>query len=158
LIQTATWEKIWKKHHFITHHLLLFDNQKVWTAESKKFHKKMEYPVLIRVGCKTVETKGFYDTGNCLYEPVTHQPVSVIERKAVSLLIDDVACQTRLRMIPYRTIGLNNGIMRGFIADEIRIYTGFDSTCYERPVLAVAEQSFSHEGGYQIILHPDLIK
>lgn len=163
--QTATWDKIWKynqflqfqKIHFITHHLLEILHRWKQMPGFPKNHWKNIYRVQIRIGEKTVEARGLYDTGNSLYEPIRHQPVSIVEKKLIQGLLDDEDWQTRLRMIPYRSIGVSCGLMRGFIADEITIFDGRHPVRCHMPVLAVANQSFGQDDGCQVILHPDLI-
>ena len=163
--QTATWEKIWRydqflqfhNNHFITHHLLEILRRCGRAMGFPNHHWKNIYRVQIRIGQKTVEAKGLYDTGNSLYEPILHHPVSIIEKTLAQELMDEDGWQTRLRMIPYRSIGISCGLMRGFIADEMTVFEGGYSFCCTMPVLAVANEPFGQEDGFQIILHPDLV-
>lgn len=163
--QTATWDKIWRydqflqfqNHHFSTHHFMKILHRCGRALGFYHHHLKNIYRVQIRIGQKTVEAKGLYDTGNSLYEPIRHCPVSIIEKRLAQELLDEEDWQTRLRMIPYRSIGISCGLMRGFIADEITVFEGRCLLHCARPVLAVANESFGQEDGYQIILHPDLI-
>ena len=163
--QTATWDKIWKynqflqfqNNHFITHHLLEILRCCRRTLGFYNHYWKNIYRVQIRIGQKTVEASGLYDTGNSLYEPIRHQPVSIVEKSLAKELLDEEDWQTRLRMIPYRSIGVSCGMMRGFVADEIIVYESRCCLCYARPVLAVANESFGKEDGYQVILHPEIM-
>lgn len=163
--QTATWDKIWDSHlflqfrntHFTTHHLLEPLYRWIRILGFRKNHWKNIYRVQIRIGQKTVEAQGLYDTGNSLYEPMHHQPVSIVEKKLIQELLSEEEWQTRLRMIPYRSIGISCGIMRGFVADELIIFKGWRPVYCQMPVLAVANQTFGHESGCQIILHSRLI-
>lgn len=163
--QTATWDKIWKynqflqfhKIHFMTHHLSEVLQRFRRITGFQKNHWKNIYRVQIRIGENTVEARGLYDTGNSLYEPIRHQPVSIIEGTLTRELLNDEQWQTRLRMIPYRSIGVTCGLMRGFIADEITIFEGRHPVRCRMPVLAVANQSFGAKDGCQVILHPDLM-
>ena len=63
----------------------------------------------------------------------------------------------RFRLIPYSSIGVENGLMKGFVADELVVFVNRYSFVYAHPVFAVAEQSFGKRDGYEIILHPDMI-
>lgn len=64
---------------------------------------------------------------------------------------------TRFRLIPYSSIGVENGLLKGFVADELIVFEGryFFQTSY--PVLAVANQPFGKTDGYEIILHPNMV-
>ena len=57
----------------------------------------------------------------------------------------------------YSSIGVENGLLRGFVADELIVFEGryFFQTSY--PVLAVAKQPFGKTDGYEIILHPNMV-
>ena len=52
---------------------------------------------------------------------------------------------------------VENGLLRGFVADELIVFEGlyFFHTSY--PVLAVAKQPFGKTDGYEIILHPNMV-
>jgi hypothetical protein len=51
---------------------------------------------------------------------------------------------------------VTDGVMRGFIADEMRIDDACGIHIHKMPVLAVANQSIVQDGCCQVILHPDL--
>ena len=109
-------------------------------------------------GMKLIETIGLYDTGNRLYEPIRKKPVSIIGKElAMRLLEGEQEWGRRFRLIPYSSIGVENGLMKGFVADELVVFVNRYSFVYAHPVLAVAEQSFGKRDGYEIILHPDMI-
>lgn len=166
--QTATWDKIWnsnffnnqflhfRKNHFTDHHFSEILRGLGRLLGFQHYQWKNIYRVQIRIGQKTVEAMGLYDTGNSLYEPIRHQPVSIVEKRLIQELLDDEEWQTRLRMIPYRSIGVHCGLMRGFVADEIRIFVRHYPVSQLMPVLAVANQPFGQADGCQVILHPDL--
>lgn len=105
-----------------------------------------------------IETTGLYDTGNSLYEPIRKKPVSIIGKElAARLLEGETEWGTRFRLIPYSSIGVENGLLRGFVADELIIFEGqyYFQSVY--PVLAVAKQPFGQRDGYGIILHPNMV-
>lgn len=93
-----------------------------------------------------------------MYEPIRKKPVSIIgEELAICLLEGEKDWGTRFRLIPYSSIGVENGLLKGFVADELVVFVNRYSFVYAHPVLAVAEQSFGKTGGYEIILHPDMV-
>ena len=107
---------------------------------------------------KLIETVGLYDTGNRLYEPVRKKPVSIVGKElAMRLLEGEQEWGTRFRLIPYSSIGVEHGILKGFTADELVVFVNRYAFVYAHPILAVTEQSFGKTDGYEIILHPDMI-
>lgn len=87
------------------------------------------------------------DTGNSLRDPFSGEPVIVAEISALRELIPDEICDLinennleditkhltsvnstqwikRLRLIPYKAVGTENGMMTGFKADVVRIREG----------------------------------
>lgn len=76
---------------------------------------------------------------------------------AKQLLEEGTEWRSRLRMIPYRTIGIENGLLKGFVADELLIFEEGYWVRWKYPVLGVAEQPFGQTDGYEVILHPDMV-
>lgn len=97
--------------------------------------------VVIALHGKKVEITALFDTGNELTDPVTRRPVMVAEYNAVKPLLPACFCEvferesradavfaamapyaisSRLRLIPFRSLGKNNGMMIGFRPDGIR--------------------------------------
>lgn len=106
---------------------------------------------------KTIKITGFYDTGNCLYEPIRGRPVAIIGKNTACRLFEGEEWRTRFCLIPYNSIGMTGGVMKGFFVDEIIIFVNRYAYVYMHPVLAVAEQPFGRKRGYEIILHSDMI-
>lgn len=91
---------------------------------------------------KKVRVLALFDTGNELYDPVSHRPVIVTEYDAVASLLPtplreafdrnvtaDVTavmtelreedCFRRLRLIPFSSIGKSNGLLLGFKTEAV---------------------------------------
>ncbi|MBP1754342.1 MAG: putative rane protein [Firmicutes bacterium] len=49
--------------------------------------EKEIYAVELSLEGRSIRTKGLYDTGNCLYDPLYHKPVIVIERSVMEELL-----------------------------------------------------------------------
>ncbi|MGQ9778473.1 MAG: sigma-E processing peptidase SpoIIGA [Bacillota bacterium] len=96
----------------------------------------------LKVGSFTLETEGYFDTGNHLLDPFTHRPVVVLDygliRRALSpaarsfieavaegaslpFLPPDDPWLTRLRVVPYRSVERRLGLLPGVRVDEIRL-------------------------------------
>jgi len=96
----------------------------------------------LKVGNLTLETEGYFDTGNHLLDPFTRRPVVVLDygliRRALSpaarsfveavaegkpfpALPPDDPWLTRLRVVPYRSVERRHGLLPGLRVDEIRL-------------------------------------
>lgn len=57
----------------------------LWSLYKRK--EKEVYEVELMLEGNSIKTKGLYDTGNCLYDPLYHKPVIVIERIVMEELL-----------------------------------------------------------------------
>ncbi len=131
------------------------------------------HSVAIVCNNKTVNTVGLVDTGNSLVEPISHKPVIIAEFNAVKDLLPDVLAgiyekegeaslmeiaeaiaddsfKRHIRLIPFKSIGSENGIMIGFVADCVNI----DGNYIKKPVVAIYRQSLCKCGTYNTLLSP----
>lgn len=125
---------------------------------------------------KKYKTSALYDTGNCLYDPVYRKPVIVIEQSilaflltgdeqnAIATIMDCVdqssipeELRTRLRFIPYSSIGKTQGMMPGLLLDMVLIHIGKETICCDNVIAAVSDQRQSPKGEYHVILHKELV-
>ena len=65
---------------------------------------------------------------------------------------DDV---DKVRYIPYRTIGNDNGVMKLMQIEKIYV-KGDGGVKIEKPLIAISEGKISKEDEYQMILNPNL--
>lgn len=104
---------------------------------------------------KTMSVCGMIDTGNQLTEPLTGQPVSIIEEAVVRRLLGDGwEARRGFYLIPYHSLGKDKGWMRGVSIDRMTVGKGDRRAVVSRPVLALYNGSISAGGQYQMILHP----
>ena len=103
---------------------------------------------------KCIHVRGFADTGNQLRDPVTKLPVSIVTKDVWERLTEDKKVPL-YRLIPYKTVGNPDGILWSAQIDYMVILEGARSQIFERPMLAVTEQSFEGVFHYSILLHSD---
>lgn len=121
-----------------------------WIQKEKK---TQIYPVRLFLGEKTWDAKGLFDTGNSLVEPISGKPVSVMDNS----IIGQVRLpETGYRVIPYRSVGMANGIMDGYIFEKMEIDGPDGKIEVKQPVIAISKQALSTTGTYRMILHPKL--
>jgi len=110
-----------------------------------KINKKViYYNVEIYYKQKYVNVKTMLDTGNFLIEPVTGFPVIIVETDKIEKIINkndfnilkeglsnklsnlSEELKLRYKIIPFSSIGKNNGMLIGFRPDYIKIYDEYE--------------------------------
>lgn len=109
------------------------------------------YIVKITEGNNTISVKALKDTGNCLTDPLTKKPVSIIERDIISSLIQKKEGKL---YVPFQSVGKDNGLMEAYIVELVEI----EGKQYYNAVLGVFEGKLSKNNEYQMILHPKLFE
>ena len=136
------------------------------------------YEIVLKINEKELTTKVMLDTGNMLKDPISNNPVILIEKKILYGIFpkellentknmlggdfknnDDLENEyrTRLRIIPFTSVGKQNGMMLGIKVDEIKIITDIDEIINTNAIVCVYEKEFSKRGKYFGIMGMDLI-
>lgn len=128
---------------------------------------------------KTNEIVGLVDTGNSLYEPLSHWPVIIVEFKKIKELLPDSIKElylkgldmdlssittalantnwiSRVRMIPFSSLGKENGMLLGFKPDSVLI-KGIEEKEIKNVIVAIYNNSLSKNQEYGALLHPDIL-
>ncbi len=108
-------------------------------VKTKLRKKDMIYKLKIEIFEKIIEINAMLDTGNLLRDPISKTPVIIIEKeKMYSILPAEILDNTekiiggeefefenkyisRFKIIPFSSIGKQNGIMLGIKADKVTI-------------------------------------
>lgn len=96
------------------------------------------YRVRLANGEIHVDTTAFVDSGNGLSEPVSGKPVSVIGNDVFRALWPEEP--ELFRIIPYRSIGRKNGILRGYLLPQMEVETEEDKQIFCDVYVAVSEE------------------
>ena len=105
-------------------------------------------------GKNVYRMKGLIDTGNNLSDPITGDPVSIIDKDMAMKLFDKEQIKN-VRYIPYRTIGNAESVLLIIRADQLRI-CGEKTYEINQPLLGISEEKVSVRGEYEMILNPNL--
>ena len=126
--------------------------------------KKDIYDVVFFHKGRQVRGKGLLDTGNSLYDPISKEPVVILQKSiAKQLLLGEMPQdQKGYRIIPYQSIGTTKGILEAFLVEKLTIFADQSGKDKEKIIrtqvlCAVYEENYSTNGGYEIILHPLLL-
>ncbi|MGN1204996.1 MAG: sigma-E processing peptidase SpoIIGA [Lachnospiraceae bacterium] len=123
-----------------------------------KLHKRRgDDAVFVQIGIRDKKERiryltGLVDTGNTLREPISKQPVCIMETKDFQKLFPEGLAGGRV--IPFRSIGCATGILWGYPLPELRIEVlGKQHVCRD-VYIGVSENKISAQGKYQMLVHP----
>ncbi len=115
----------------------------------------------ITLSGRICEIDALCDTGNLLTDPFSNSPVIIVEKRRLYKLFPDGIpdidtadiLNTKLRLIPYSSLGNKEGMMLGFIPDEITI----DGKKAVQTVVAMSPDVLSKPGEYGALFNPDIL-
>ncbi|PLS16601.1 sigma-E processing peptidase SpoIIGA [Bacillus sp. M6-12] len=135
--------------------------------------------VTVAIKLKNCDWKvtGLVDSGNQLYDPISRSPVMILSIKGIEeelpesvlAMIDDVDAflsgdgpvdvewDDRLRMIPCKVVGNDNGLLAAFKADSIFISQENGVADASRALVSFTRQQLSPDNAYQAIVHPKML-
>lgn len=108
-------------------------------AKGKMTSKNMYCKIKIKIGGKEVQSISMIDSGNLLKEPISGNPVVVVETEILQNIVPEqilkniqgiiegktdeipVEYASKLRIIPFTSLGMPNGMMLGLKADKITV-------------------------------------
>lgn len=142
--------------------------------KSKLSSNDIFYDIEIYIEGKKIETKAMIDTGNMLKEPITNTPVIIVEHtllydvipKQILNNIDEILLGdfkniddeirekyvTKLKFIPFSSIGKANGMLLGIKADKLIIKNEEETKEIEKIILAIYNKSLTKRGEYRALL------
>lgn len=146
--------------------------------EQKKWQRLGQVELVISLGGKEGAVTGLFDTGNRLKEPVSRDPVVVVEIPALGEVLPEVlgedggdapagldTCRlldtplaTRLCYIPYTSLGKARGYLLGIRPEALRLREkGREIEVERKVVIGLYPGQLSRQGDYQALLPPDLL-
>lgn len=148
--------------------------------KNRHLKEKMLVQLMIYFDKKVIRLYALVDTGNALHDPLTNMPVVVVEFGALKTILPDeirsifeqsgendlngisVAISksswfTRFRMIPFTSLGKENGMLIGFKPDYIEIENDDEKKDVSDVVIGIYNSSLSKNEKYRALLSPELI-
>lgn len=153
----------------------------VWDIIQNKFlREKMLVRLCIAFDRKAIELCALVDTGNSLHDPLTNMPVVVVEFTAIrELLPEDIrnifekdsendlnevssaiscsAWYSRFRLIPFTSLGKENGMLIGFRPDYIEIGKEDEKKGVSNVIVGIYNRALSRNEKYSALLNPELM-
>ena len=145
-----------------------------------KFSKKDLFCDLeIKINNKIVKTTAMIDTGNCLKDPITNNPVVVIEHtllyecipKQILNNLDNIiggdfegipqeikeTYISKLKLIPYSSLGKQNGILLGIKPEYVKISTEENERIINA-IIGIYNKSLTKRGEYRALIGVECIE
>lgn len=117
------------------------------------------YRVRIYHRGKMLEADALMDTGNSLTDPISGETVIIMQKSTVGKLFteDELRQQSGYRMIPYHSIGNEDGILEAFRLERLEIIgenpDDGSNKLFLNLICAVHKHDYK-SGTYEVILHP----
>lgn len=110
----------------------------------------------ISINKKKVKLKSYMDSGNTLKEPISKLPVIIVEKEKVSNLVnigidqilggdENNIDKTKFRIIPFNSIGKQNGILIGIKPDFVKITFGDIEKYIEDVIIGIYDKKISKD-------------
>lgn len=147
-------------------------------VKSKITKKDMFCEIEIQLNGEKIETTAMIDTGNLLKEPITNTPVIVVEHtllydcipKEILNHLDDLLGGdfnnipeeikekyiTKLKFIPFSSLGKQNGMLLGMKADQVKIKDTEKEEKKEDIIIGIYNKSLTKRGEYRALMGIDL--
>lgn len=148
-------------------------------VKNKMSAKDMYCHIKIKLNQKEIETKAIIDTGNFLKEPITNTPVIVVEHTLLyecipkeilnhleNILGGDFSgipekikeeYMPKLKVIPFSSLGKQNGMLVGIKAEEIVIENEEENKTKQNVIIGIYNKSLTKRGEYRALLGIELM-
>lgn len=137
--------------------------------------KDMFCNIKININSNTVYTKAIIDTGNFLKEPITKIPVAVVEKDILKGVIPEEILNnlsniiegkeialgeylSKIRLIPFMSLGKENGMLIGIKADGLAINTQDDVLFIKNIIIGIYDGNLSKTGKYKALIGLELLE
>jgi sigma-E processing peptidase SpoIIGA len=151
-------------------------------VQHKALNDELNYNITVIVDNKQARIKAILDTGNSLKDPISNLPVIVAEYDALhdilpeeliyafdgnegnldftSLhkLIDNGNLALRLRLIPFSSLGKQNGMLIGIKPDMVIVTSKKYNLEISKVIVGIYNNKISKDGEYGALLYPEILK
>lgn len=158
--------------------LLGFNLHKYLKQNNLKHHYIMPFSIFLNGNQKAIS--GLVDTGNHLVEPVTGNPVIVVEYQAIAEMLpskmftlmtgdselnvaailqvmDDENLKSKICLIPFSSVGRQHGIMIGIRIDTVAFVQNGQKIEQSNAVIALSPRALCSQNSYQALINPQFI-
>lgn len=141
--------------------------------------KDMYCKIKMKINEKQIETNAMIDTGNLVKEPITNTPVVIVESSLLEGIIpkeilnnlENILCGnlnnipqeiqeeyfTKLRCIPFSSLGKENGMLVGIKIPEIIAQNEEEEKKTSNIIIGIYDKSLTKRGEYRALIGVELI-
>lgn len=149
-------------------------------VKGKLSKKDMFCEVTVFLNNKQKTIRAFIDTGNLLKDPISGMPVMVIEAveleemipKEITMHVNEILegknmeilsripseYKLKFRVIPFSSLGKQNGMLLGFIADKVELRTEENIQQLSNIIIGIYEKNLTKNGAYTGLIGIDMIE
>ncbi|MBQ9298222.1 MAG: sigma-E processing peptidase SpoIIGA [Clostridia bacterium] len=145
-------------------------------VKGKISSKNMYCKIKVKILEKEVESLAMIDTGNLLKEPITKTPVVVMELELLKEVIPESILEhlkeiingngdyipqsfiNKIRLIPFSSLGMPNGMLIGIKADEIIVNYDEEEYKHNNIIVGLYDKKLSKKGMYTSLIGISLIE
>ena len=135
--------------------------------------------IKLKLNGKQIETNAMIDTGNLVKEPITNTPVVIVESSLLyevlpkeilnnleNILSGDLSNVpeelkneyiSKLKCIPFSSLGKQNGMLVGIKADEIEIENEEEKKKNNNVIIGIYDNSLTKRGEYRALIGIEMI-
>ena len=142
--------------------------------KGKLTKRDMYCNIRININSKFAYTKAIIDTGNFLREPITKLPVIVVEKNVLSGVVPNYILEninkiingfnidleeyvSKIRIIPFTSLGRENGVLLGIKADNISIETDDKVNKINNAIIGIYDGNLSRHGKYKALIGLEIL-
>ncbi len=117
---------------------------------------QLYYDAKITYKGKSVVVRALFDTGNGLCDPISGKMVHIAEYKILKPLLEgDEKAKENICVIPFHSIGKDDGVMYGIRMDEMVVLVDGEPKFLYSPIIGIYVGNISKQGKYSVILNRD---
>ena len=153
--------------------------QIAFTLNKSRLNTKNQYiEIEIMFKNNKVKTKALIDSGNLVKDPISNLPVIILERNEFKKLVSEEFLKfidgilggdvqnnkdlqedlTKIRMVPFMSIGKDNGMLTGIRIDKIKIITEEDEIEKENVIVCIYNRKFTNDNKYNALVGLNLLE
>ena len=133
--------------------------------------------IRIKINNKEIETSAMLDTGNLLVDPISKIPVVIVEKNKLKNIISEDILNisnfigggkklntvsdeyiSKIKLIPFSSVGEENGMLVGIKADEMIIELDNRKYITEDVIVAIYNKKFETKGNYSALLGLEILE
>ena len=137
--------------------------------------------ICIYIEDKCLEMIAILDTGNMLKDPITNSPVMIVEKDKLkdifpNIILDNLSnivggdmpkelyenesmkYITKFRVIPFKTIGKENGLLLGFKVNKVKIEIDETSKIINNVIVGIYDSKLSKKETYSALIGIDILE